>query len=231
MTYGRVVVIDDDPDVCDLVRLCLEEAGFSVEIVRDGKAGLEAVDTRPPDLVVLDVSLPTLDGLTVCRELRRRHNMPILMLSARGQDVDKVVGLEVGADDYLSKPFNPRELEARVRALFRRWTRLGAPGQERELLVRGALGIDVQAHEVQIGGVPVHLTPTEFALLHHLAAHPGQVMTRQVLLDRVWGDDYYGDERTVDVHIRHLRGKLKQVDPTEYVVAVRGVGYKFGTAS
>ncbi len=230
VAYGKVLIVEDDEDVLELVRDCLEEAGFKTHGIQDGGSVLEWVAVNHPDVIVLDVNLPGMDGISLCRELRRKFNMPVLILSARGNEIDKVVGLEVGADDYLVKPFTPRELVARVRALYRRWTVFqpsGQPGQEVQLIRAGEIVIDCKGHTVEVKGNPVHLTPIEFSLLQVFASHPGQVLSRQRLLDLVWGEDFYGDERTVDVHVRHLRSKLKRFDTKDYLVSVRGVGYKF----
>lgn len=225
MPYGKVLVVEDDRDILLLIQQSLEEAGYQISVARTGDQGLLSIVQEKPDAVVLDIGLPGMDGLTVCREARKTQEVPILMLSSHGEDLDKILGLEVGADDYLTKPFNPRELVARVRALLRRSRR--STIQERDLLEFGGLKIDKKAHTVELGGQRIHLTPLEFSLLVALASHPGQALTREQLLDRVWGQDYFGDRRTVDVHVRHLRKKLKVQDPTDFVLAVRGVGYKF----
>lgn len=228
MDCGLVLVVDDDPQVLGLLKTCLEAQNFVVLCTQTGQSCLQLVRERSPDVVVLDLTLPDMDGLSVCREIRKTLTTPVLILSAQNTDVDKIVGLEVGADDYLGKPFNPRELVARVRALHRR--RLGFPEASKPssgLLVRGDAIIDTSAHSVQVKGHSVHVTPTEFLLLCELAGRPGQVLSRQALLDRVWGPDYYGDTRIVDVHVRHLRKKLKAKSNSNYVVSVRGVGYKW----
>lgn len=227
MARGRVLVVEDEADIADGIRQYLEREGYEVAVAGTGPAALEAVGKSPPEVMVLDVMLPGMDGFEVCREIRKTRNLPILMLSARGDDVDKILGLEMGADDYLTKPFNPRELVARVRAMFRRLRMAPSPADE-EVLVRGNLRVDVKRQEVAVEGHPVRLTPLEFSLLRTLAAHNGQVMTRQDLLDRVWGADYYGDERVVDTHVRHLRTKLQKHAPQrQFVLSVWGVGYKF----
>jgi DNA-binding response OmpR family regulator len=225
MRGGRVLLVEDDAEMAGLIRSTLEKQGFEVHLAADGPSALERIPSLRPDVVILDVVLPGMDGLTVCREVRRQSNLPILMLSCLEGEVDRVVGLEVGADDYLVKPFSPRELVARVRACFRR---LSWPGGEAgEVIACRDLRIDLQAHRVELLGRPVQLTPTEFRLLCHLARHPGQVLSRQDLLRQVWGSDFYGDNSAVDVHVRHLRQKLLAVDREwNYVVSVRGVGYK-----
>ena len=194
-------------------------------MARDGKAAIDQVTRQAPDVLVLDVMLPHVDGLNVCREIRKTRNLPILMLSARGDDLDKIVGLEMGADDYMTKPFNPKELVARVRAMFRR---LKMAPDDAEVIVRRGLRIEVAGQRVELEGSPLALTPLEFSLLRALAGNAGNAMTRQDLLNRVWGPDFFGDERTVDVHIRHLRAKLQEVNPgPSYITSVWGVGYKF----
>ncbi|MHB2020696.1 MAG: response regulator [Candidatus Xenobia bacterium] len=224
---GKVLLVDDDPDILDLLVTVLGEHGYETRVARDGQAALAAVADFLPDVVVLDVMMPQMDGLTVCRELRRTQEMPILILSARGEDLDKILGLEVGADDYLTKPFNPKELVARVRAMFRR-LRLGAPREGEDVMRRGLVKIQVPQQRVEVKGLEVKLTPIEFNLLKVLADKPGVVLSRQDLLDRVWGQEYAGDERTVDTHVRHLRGKLQKAWPDcQYIVSVWGVGYKF----
>lgn len=223
---GRVLVVDDEPDIVEVVRTYLEREGFEVTTASNGPQALETALKTPPDLVVLDVMLPGLDGLNVCREMRKVHTMPILMLSARGDDLDKILGLEIGADDYMTKPFNPKELVARVRAMFRR--RRMAPPQTEEVIVRRSLRIEVGAQRAVLDGVELKLTPIEFSLLRTLAANAGTVLSRQELMNRVWGPDYFGDERTVDVHIRHVRAKMQAAARgRQYIVSVWGVGYRY----
>ena len=225
---GRVLIVDDEADIVEVARTYLEREGFEVTIAGSGPAALEAVEKAPPDLVVLDVMLPGLDGLNVCREIRKTHTMPILMLSARGDDLDKILGLEIGADDYMTKPFNPKELVARVRAMFRR-KRMAASAEE-EVIVRRALRVEVAAQRATLDGAELRLTPIEFLLLRTLAGNAGTVLSRQDLMNRVWGPDYFGDERTVDVHVRHVRAKMQAVTRgPQYIVSVWGVGYKYET--
>jgi DNA-binding response OmpR family regulator len=222
---GTVLVVDDEQDIVDVVRAYLERDGYTVHVARDGRSALLDVERISPEVVILDVMLPHRDGLDVCREIRRTRNVPILMLSARGEDSDKIVGLEVGADDYLTKPFSPKELVARVRAMFRRLRMAPDEG----VMLRRGLRIDTMSMRADVeGGQALPLTPLEFALLRALAAAPGRALSRQELLDKAWGDDFVGDERTVDVHIRHLRAKLQQAAPgPQYITSVWGVGYKF----
>ena len=227
---GRsVLVVEDDPDIAELVALHLRDDGFEVEVAADGEAGLAAARRGDHDLVVLDLMLPGLDGLSVCRELRAgdRH-IPVLMLTARSSEMDRVVGLELGADDYLTKPFSVRELVARVRALLRRVDALGQTGEAApERITVGGLAIDPAKRRVTVDGEEVELTAKEFDLLWYLASHPGRVYSRTQLLDQVWGYNHAGYEHTVNSHINRLRGKVES-DPAKprYVLTVWGVGYK-----
>jgi two-component system alkaline phosphatase synthesis response regulator PhoP len=226
MTDGRehILVVDDEPAIQELVRFTLEREGFRVTGASDGWEALLVARRERPDLVVLDLMLPGLSGEEVCRALRAEMDVPVLMLTARKEESDRVHGLELGADDYVTKPFSPRELAARVRAILRR-TRGRDPVTPSPA---DALLVDVERRRVTVDGQPVELTYTEFELLRTLKAHPGRVFGREELLSRVWGQDFYGDTRTVDVHIRHLREKLNE-DPTHprFIETVRGVGYRF----
>ena len=229
---ARILVVDDEPNLADTVAYNLRRDGHDVETAGDGGAALDAVRTRPPDAIVLDLMLPGIDGLEVCRRVRRTSAVPILMLTARGTEMDRVVGLEVGADDYLAKPFSMRELLARVRALLRRrqLIREELERQEaggRHVLVAGDLEIDTAGHTVTLRGEPIILTPKEFALLETLVRHRGQVMPLGQLLELVWGYSDV-DTRTVAVHIRTLRTKI-EANPSHpvHVETVRGVGYRF----
>jgi len=256
---GRILVVDDEPNVVELVRLYLTREGFAVLDAGDGEQALAlAQGVPPPDLMILDLMLPGLDGWEVCRRVRSFSSLPIIMLTARGEDVDRIVGLELGADDYLAKPFNPRELVARVKAVLRRVQARG--GQGRSLAATGAEGeapeapisasaavspvatpataeftirypglvIDRLAREVWVQGERTNLTPKEFDLLWQLAASPGRSFTREELLELVWGYDFFGSDRTVDVHIKRLREKLERDhDTPRYLQTVWGIGYKF----
>ena len=229
MSGEKVLVVDDEDHIVELARLYLGRDGFQVESVGDGAEALARFSTLKPDLVVLDVMLPGLDGLSICREIRKSSQVPIIMLTARDEITDKVVGLEVGADDYLTKPFHPQELVARAKALLRRAR--SEPGQP-EVIRAGGLEVDLLRHEVRAGDAKVHLRPKEFDLLALLARHPGRVFQRGELLDLVWGYDFPGYTRTVDVHVQQLREKLSAAGVTDpSVQTVWGVGYKLEAAT
>lgn len=221
---GRILVVDDEPAIVELVGFNLVRAGYQVSTAFSGPEGLEKARTESPDLVVLDLMLPGVDGLEVCRELRRWSRVPVLMLTAKKEEVDRIVGLELGADDYMTKPFSPRELVARVKAILRR-----AHHRETRTEARfGGLAINYEAFRVTLDGEPVELTPSEFRILRVLTSRPGRVYTRTELLDLAKGEDFFGDLRTVDVHIRHLRAKLgDNPDQPRFIETVRGVGYRF----
>ena len=227
----NVLVIEDDKDIARLLDLHLRDEGYSVTVVSDGKTGLAQALSKPYDIVILDLILPGMDGLEVCRGIRNRKDYtPILMLTAKSTDVDRIVGLEMGADDYLTKPFNVRELLARVKALFRRVEALQAkdPAVPLKEIESGDLVIDPEKRKVTVRGNPVHLTAREFELLQEFARHPGRVFTRAQLLAKVWGYSYQGYEHTVNSHINRLREKIEK-NPAEprYILTVRGVGYRF----
>ncbi|MCO5986782.1 response regulator transcription factor [Actinoallomurus spadix] len=222
---GRVLVVDDDPTVADVVSRYLLRDGHEVVCVADGHAALRAAEERPPDLVVLDLMLPGIDGLEVCRRLRERWPVPIVMLTALGEETDRLIGLETGADDYVTKPFSPRELALRVKSVLRRAR--GALAPTGETITDGDLTVDAAAHEVRLDGAEISLTAREFDLLAFLMRHPRQAFTRADLLQRVWGWEF-GDSSTVTVHVRRLREKIEQ-DPTapRRILTVWGVGYRF----
>ncbi|MHB1006031.1 MAG: response regulator [Chloroflexota bacterium] len=225
----RILVVDDETNLVALVKGYLEREGFAVSTAGDGPSALRLAREVQPDLVVLDVMLPELDGIEVCRQLRQWSDAYVIMLTARSEEVDKIVGLSVGADDYLTKPFSPRELVARVRAMLRRPR--GAAGREEVPATLRFVGltIDPAQREVTKDGTPVALTPIEFNLITTLASQPGRVFTKAQLLERVWGDDYFGDDHVVEVHVGSLRKKLED-NPAQpkWVQTVRGVGYRFG---
>ena len=219
-----ILVVDDEPKIAALARDYLEHAGFAVVTAADGRTALDAVGRSKPDLVVLDLGLPELDGLDVTRAIRRDSSLPIVMLTARDDEIDKLIGLELGADDYLTKPFSPRELVARVKAVLRR---VDAPG-DREIVRAGDLTLDLPRMRADIAGRQVELTPTEFQLLATMAAQPGRIFTRSQLLDAVHGVAFESYERAIDTHVKNIRRKLEP-DPREprYVLTVYGVGYRF----
>lgn len=222
----RILVVDDEPHIVELVRYNLVQEGYDVATAGDGEAALTKVRTERPDLIILDIMLPGVDGLEVCRRLRAESSVPIIMLTAKGGEMDRVVGLEIGADDYVAKPFSPRELVARVRAVLRRRVREISPSSQ-EPIRAGDLHLNPATHEVMLGGRPVELTAREFELLRLLMRHPNRVFTRDFLLEHLWGVDFYGSTRTVDMHVSRLREKIED-DPSRptYIQTVRGVGYK-----
>lgn len=231
----RILIVEDEPALQDTLAYNLKKAGYIVETVGDGRAALEAARRLTPDLILLDVMLPGLDGFEVCRILRREMNMPVLMLTARTDEVDRVVGLEVGADDYISKPFSMRELLARVKAQLRcsrllreELGKLADVAVPQEVLTFENLIINVTRREVTLDGEPISLKPKEYNLLLFLAQHRGRMLSRELILERVWGWEYIGDSRTVDVHMRWLRQKIeKDAASPERIVTVRGGGYRF----
>jgi DNA-binding response OmpR family regulator len=221
-----VLVVEDEDSIASFVALYLKNAGYGVQMVGTGSEALEAVESVRPALVVLDLMLPDIDGIEVCRRIRQRSDVPVLMLTARDEDIDKIIGLEVGADDYLTKPFNPRELVARVKSILRR---SGADVRDKPTaqITHGDLHIDSGRREARVGDQEIQLAPKEFDLLWELLDHRGLVLTRDQLLERVWGYTFAGDTRTVDVHVRQLRRKLGEASP---IVTVWGVGYKVSPA-
>jgi len=224
----KILVVDDEPHIVELVKYNLHQEGYEVVTAHDGPQALERAQADHPDLVILDIMLPYTDGLEVCRQLRRNSAVPIIMLTAKDGELERVVGLELGADDYVTKPFSPRELVARVRAILRRTVRDGTGPIPTEPLRNGGLTLDPMMHEVTLNGQPIELTAKEFELLKLLLSHPNRVFTRDFLLEHIWGYDYFGSTRTVDMHISRLREKLED-DPaaSTFIVTVRGVGYKF----
>lgn len=224
----KVLVVDDELHIVELVAYHLEREGFTVVTAADGMEALEKVEEERPDVVVLDVMLPGLDGFSVCQRIRRRHTMPIILLTARTAEDDRVFGLDVGADDYVTKPFGARELVARVKAVLRRARRYGEPDTE---LRRGELTVDGERRRALLAGEPLELTPKEFDLLYLLAGRPGRVFSREELLRDVWGYDYAGSTRTVDVHVQRLRQKLGDSPAApRFIETVHGIGYRFKDA-
>ncbi len=225
---ATVLVVEDEDSFVEALTVGLKREGFRVQVARDGAEALDIFDAVRPDLVLLDVMLPKVSGIDVCRELRRRSSVPIIMVTAKGSEIDTVVGLEVGADDYVTKPYRLRELVARMRAVLRRRAGEATPHElDGEALVVGDVALDPERHEVIIRGDVVSLPLKEFELLEILLANAGRVLPRDTLIDRVWGSDYVGDTKTLDVHVKRLRAKLEP-DPAEprYLVTVRGLGYK-----
>ena len=231
----KILVVDDEVSLQETLTYKLKKEGYQVEVAGDGLTALELARSTHPDLVILDVMLPGMDGFEVCRNLRQESNIPVLMLTARDDEIDRVVGLEVGADDYLPKPFSMRELIARVKALLRRVRlireEVGAAVQEGNLpqiMTFGNLEIDMTRREVRLNGVVVPCKPKEYDLLTFMGQHKGRVLTRELILERVWGWGFVGDSRTVDVHIRWLREKIEPTpDKPERIITVRGAGYRF----
>jgi len=222
---GKVLVIEDDGNIAELLRLYLEKDGFTVRIAADGAVGVSEAAEFKPNIILLDIMLPSLDGWGVCREIRRTSNVPIIMLTAKGETFDKVTGLELGADDYMVKPFEPKELIARIHAVMRRYGENPEDLQKR--LAFDQLTINLDSYELLVASHKIDTPPKELELLYHLAASPNRVYTRNQLLDEVWGFDYFGDSRTVDVHVKRLREKLEGVSPQWSLKTVWGVGYKF----
>jgi len=225
MARNKILLVDDEAKVCELVKAYLVKDGYDVIVAADGKTAVEQAQRHKPDLIILDLNLPELDGLEVCRAIRRQSNVPIIMLTARDDEVDKIVGLELGADDYVTKPFSPRELAARVNAVLRRYREGDRPG---EPIIAGELRLDLEKHEATYLGQLLNLTAAEFKLLSVLARNPGRVYTRLQLMDSAFGESYEGYERTIDAHIKNIRQKMSKLAPksSNPLVTVRGVGYK-----
>jgi len=232
LSQEKILIVEDEKEIALLIRDYLVKEGFEVIIASDGEEGLALYRRERPLLVVLDIMLPKLDGMEVCRIIRSNSTIPILMLSAKKSDVDKILGLGLGADDYMTKPFSPGELVARVKAQIRRYTTLSAPENTRQTLKFPNLEIDGAGYNVQLDGKTIELSAKEFEILYCLAQHPGQVFTREQIFDHVWGYDDYGDINTVTVHIRRIREKMEQ-NPSKpvFLKTVWGVGYKFDGAS
>lgn len=235
MNKKKILIVDDDANIAELISLYLTKECFQCEIAEDGETALKLHDSFQPDLMLLDIMLPGIDGYDVCREIRKNHSTPIIMLSAKGEVFDKVLGLELGADDYIIKPFDSNEMVARVKAVLRRYTPAPAPAapqpeppKDTESISYTDLSISLSNYSVIYMGKPIEMPPKELELLYFLASHPNQVFTREQLLDQIWGYEYIGETRTVDVHIKRLREKIK--DHAEWALStVWGIGYKFET--
>ena len=225
MSEIKILVVDDDKNICDLIGLYLKKEGFGVSFAYDGEEALEKFKSYNPDLMILDIMLPKIDGIRVCREIRGESDVPIIMLTAKGETFDKVLGLEMGADDYIVKPFEVKELSARIRAVLRRYEVKPENGGG-DVSLQG-LYISLTNYELRVGDEEMDVPPKELELLHFLASHPNRVFTREQLLEEVWDFDYYGDSRTVDVHVKRLREKLEGVNEGWSLKTVWGVGYKF----
>ncbi|MBE7026763.1 MAG: response regulator transcription factor [Ruminococcaceae bacterium] len=225
MQQTKVLIVDDDINIAELIRLCLEREGYATIVAHDGMAAIEKFKSEAPNLVLLDVMMPRVDGWQVCREVRRVSNIPIIMLTAKGDTFDKVLGLELGADDYMVKPFESKELIARIKAVMRRYE---TKGQEMSKeVVYPNLIINLSNYELKIEGEAIDIPPKELELLFFLCSNPNRVYTREQLLEEVWGFDYFGDSRTVDVHVKRLREKLEGHEKNWQLKTVWGVGYKF----
>lgn len=228
MASGKILIVDDDKNICELLRLYIEKEGFEAEMAYDGETAIEIFDSFSPDLMLLDIMLPGLDGWQVCREIRKKSSKPIIMLTAKGEVFDKVLGLELGADDYVTKPFETKEIIARINAVLRRSSNT-AQDSDNKIVNYENLSINLTNYELKVNGNKVDTPPKEMELIYHLASNPNRVYTRDQLLDEVWGFDYYGDSRTVDVHVKRLREKLEGVSDKWALKTVWGVGYKFET--
>ncbi len=225
MPNKKVLIVDDDINICELLRLYLEKDGFDTVIANDGEAAIVKFNLEEPDLILLDVMMPKLDGWQVCRTIRKSSQVPIIMLTAKGETFDKILGLDLGADDYVTKPFDSKEVVARVKAVLRR---VGGSDENAEKIVKyDKLTINLTNYELIVDGKPVDTPPKELELIYHLASNPNRVYSRDQLLDEVWGFEYYGDSRTVDVHVKRLREKLEGVSDQWSIKTVWSVGYKF----
>lgn len=231
MATEKILVVDDDTNICELLRLYLEKEGYSVTIANTGMQAVRSFAEQQPDLMLLDIMLPELDGWQVCREIRKYSNKPIIMLTAKGETFDKVLGLELGADDYITKPFDSKEVLARIKAVLRRSNGSSVVEHTEEIkqVSYDNLVINLTNYELKVKGNRVEAPPKEMELLYHLASNPNRVFTRDQLLDEVWGFDYYGDSRTVDVHVKRIREKLEGVSDKWELKTVWSVGYKFET--
>ena len=226
MDGKKILIVDDDVNICELLRLYLEKDGFDTVVANDGSEALYKAQINNPDLILLDIMMPVLDGWQVCREIRKNSNTPVIMLTAKGETFDKVLGLELGADDYITKPFDTKEVIARIKAVLRRMGETNKSDSAREVRYDN-LRINITNYELEVNGEQIDTPPKELELIYHLASNPNRVYTRDQLLDEVWGFDYYGDSRTVDVHVKRLREKLEGISAKWSLKTVWGVGYKF----
>ena len=227
---NKILVVDDDLNICELLKLYLENEGYTAYVANDGQAAVDMFNEKSPDLVLLDIMLPKMDGWQVCREIRKTYSVPIIMLTAKGETFDKVLGLELGADDYVTKPFDSKEVMARIKAVLRRAKGVSEnSASEKKIVKYDKLEINIENYELKVDGKVIDTPPKELELIYHFASNPNRVYTRDQLLDEVWGFDYYGDSRTVDVHVKRLREKLEGVSDKWSLKTVWGVGYKFET--
>jgi two-component system, OmpR family, response regulator ResD len=226
LTNVKVLLADDDPNVREIIRIYFKKQQIELHEANNGKEALDLAATQDFNVVILDVMMPELDGFEVCREIRRNSDVPIIMLTAKDEEFERVLGLEIGADDYVTKPFSPRELVARIKAIFRRLQPREKNDEDFTILTFEDLVIDIKRREVSVQGKNVPFRPKEFDLLVHMAKSPGTVFTREQLLEQIWGHDFFGDPRTIDVHIKKIRGRLSGTK-TDYIQTVWGVGYKF----
>lgn len=223
----HILIIEDDPNIAELIRLYLEKDGFAVSIAADGKSGVDLYRKEKPNLILLDIMLPEMDGWEVCKEIRKNDQTPIIMLTAKDETIDKITGLELGADDYIAKPFDMKEVIARIHAVLRRFDHEVESDAQSDIKTFDNLIINMAAYEAIISGKKVEMPPKELELLNYLASHPNRVFTRNQLLDDVWGFEYFGDSRTVDVHVKRLREKIDGASDKWSLKTVWGVGYKF----
>lgn len=226
MSMGKILVADDDQNIAELLRLYLEKEGYTVVLAADGEQAIERFNAENPDIVLLDIMMPKLDGWQVCRDIRKKSNCPIIMVTAKGETFDKVLGLELGADDYVVKPFDAKEIVARIKAVMRR-TGKALAGSDVKEVSYDKLVVNMTKYELKVDGKVIDTPPKELELLYHLVSNPNRVYTRDQLLNEVWGFEYYGDSRTVDVHVKRLREKLEGVSDKWSLKTVWGVGYKF----
>ena len=229
MSLGRVLVVDDDKNICELLRLYLEKEGYGVILAHYGEEAVVKFNALKPDIILLDIMLPGIDGWQVCREIRKKSNVPIIMITAKVETFDKVLGLELGADDYIVKPFDTKEVIARIKAVYRRVGQSSGEAEIKEVKY-DKLSVNMTRYELRVNGQVLDTPPKELELLFHLASNPNRVYTRDQLLDEVWGFEYYGDSRTIDVHVKRLREKLEGVSDKWALKTVWGVGYKFEVA-